>query len=171
MATLILFSGLPGCGKTTLARRLASHQRLSLVSKDRVQRVLRDSECVGAALLGYQLILDLADEQLALGVSVIVEAVFPRVGFRADANEIAARNGAWFRPVVCVCSDEYIWRARIGSRTQYVPGWTPVGWEEVERLRGEFETWDESALVLDTVQPVEANFERLLRYLDSFDSH
>src|SRR5688572_10856480 len=104
MATLVLFSGLPGCGKTTLARRLAEQRNLPLLSKDRVQRVLRDSECAGAALLSYQLILDLADEQLALRVSLIVDAVFPRAGFRDAANEIAVRNRALFRPVVCVCS-------------------------------------------------------------------
>ena len=56
-------------------------------------------------------------------------------------------------------------------RTQYVPGWTPVGWADVERLRGEYEAWDDSALVLDAVQPVEHNFARLLAYLIDFDSH
>ena len=40
--TLILFAGMPGSGKTTLARMVARQLKLPLFSKDRVQRVLRD---------------------------------------------------------------------------------------------------------------------------------
>ena len=40
--TLILFAGMPGSGKTTLARMVAQHLKFPIFSKDRVQRVLRD---------------------------------------------------------------------------------------------------------------------------------
>ena len=40
-AVLILLTGLPGCGKTTLARKLAAHLRVPLFAKDRIQSTLR----------------------------------------------------------------------------------------------------------------------------------
>ena len=164
--TLILFSGLPGCGKTTLARQVATALHAPLLAKDRVQRVLRDHVPGAAPVDGYRLLIDLADEQLGLGVSVVLDAVFPLAGFRDEAQAVAARHGARFRPVYCYCSDEAVWRERVEARIQYVPGWTPIGWEEVERLRGFYEPWDPAAaLLVDALDPPEANLARVLTYL------
>jgi predicted kinase len=163
---LILVSGLPGCGKTTLARRVAGTLRAPLFAKDRVQRVLRDHVPGAAPLDGYRLLLDLADEQLALGLSVVLDAVFPLDGFRAAAREIAAHHDAAFRPVYCFCSDEAVWRARMDARVQYVPGWDPVGWDEVERLRPLYQPWAPgAALFVDAVQSIDENLQHVLRYL------
>ena len=163
---LILFSGLPGCGKTTLARRVAGTLRAPLFAKDRVQRVLRDHVPGAAPLDGYRLLLDLADEQLALGLSVVLDAVFPLDGFRATAREIATQQSVAFRPVCCYCSDEAVWRARMDTRTQYVPGWDPVGWDEVERLRPLYQPWPpQTALFVDAVQSIDENLQRVVRYL------
>jgi predicted kinase len=164
--TLILFSGLPGCGKTTLARQVATALHAPLLAKDRVQRVLRDHVPGAAPVDGYRLLIDLADEQLSLGVSVVLDAVFPLAGFREEARAIAARHAAGFRAVYCYCSDEAVWRARTAARVQYVPGWPPVGWDEVERLRTFYEPWDPAAaLFVDALAPPEANLGRVLAYL------
>jgi predicted kinase len=165
--TLILFSGLPGCGKTTLARGLAEQRQIPLFAKDRVQRVLRDHVAEAGAADGYHLLLDLADEQLGLKLSVILDAVFPLPGFRQTAQEIAARHAVRFFPVCCFCSDEGVWRERMGERRQYVPGWTPLGWEEVERLRPIYQPWAPGeALFLDACEAPERNLARLVAALD-----
>jgi predicted kinase len=164
--TLVLFSGLPGCGKTTLARQVATTLHAPLLAKDRVQRVLRDHVPGAAPVDGYRLLLDLADEQLDLGLSVVLDAVFPLAGFRDEAQAVAARHAARFRPVYCYCSDEAVWRARVEARVQYVPGWTPVGWDGVERLRAFYEPWDPAAaLFVDALDPPADNLARVLAYL------
>jgi predicted kinase len=164
--TLVLFSGLPGCGKTTLARQVATALPAPLLAKDRVQRVLRDHVPGAAPVDGYRVLLDLTDEQLGLGVSVVLDAVFPLAEFRDEARAVAARHAARFHPIYCYCSDEAVWRARVAARVQYVPGWTPVGWEEVERLRGFYEPWDPAAaLFVDALDPPAANLARVLAYL------
>lgn len=161
--TLILFAGMPGSGKTTLARMVSRELRLPVFSKDRVQRVLRDhhlaAENTGD---GYYIILDMADEQLSLGVSVILDATFPLDHFRTVASEIAVRHNARFCAVYCHCSDDMVWQQRMEQRVQYVPGWRPVGWNDVLRMRAYYQPWGENALVVDSLQPPESNFDQVL---------
>jgi len=156
---LVLFSGLPGVGKTALARRVARHLHIPLFAKDRIQSALRVRGLADRKTPdGYHLMFDLADEQLSLGVSVVLDAVFPMEGFRSAARDIALRNNANFRPIYCYCSDQSVWRERMKGREQYVLNWTPVGWEAVERLQAMYEPWDpETTLFVDSLNNFEDN--------------
>ncbi|HLV37489.1 MAG TPA: ATP-binding protein [Spirillospora sp.] len=166
--TLILFAGMPGSGKTTLARLTARHLGLPVFSKDRVQRVLRDhhlaDENTGD---GYYIILDMADEQLGLGISTILDATFPLDHFRMVASETAVRHQARFCAFYCHCSDDAVWRRRMKERVQYVPGWKPVGWDDVLRMRQYYQPWNENAVVIDSLYPPEENFNIVLDAIQS----
>jgi predicted kinase len=166
--TLIIFAGMPGSGKTTLARMVAETLRIPVLAKDRVQRVLRDRDLTDSTSgEGYYVILDLADEQLSMGVSVILDATFPLDHFRVVASDIAARHNARFCAVYCHCSDEAVWRARMEDRVQYIPGWTPVGWEDVERMRDYYQPWRNNALAIDSLLSPEINFPPVLSYIQN----
>lgn len=165
---LILFSGLPGCGKTTLARMLVEELRCAYFAKDRIQRALNAYVEGAQPIDGYRVMLDLAGEHLMLGTTVVLDAVFPMEGFRDGARQLAHAAQTVFLPVYCYCSDEALWQQRMPNRVQYVPGWEPVGWDEVERLRDRFEEWQTSPLLcLDAVDSIDENYEKLRNYFTS----
>jgi predicted kinase len=90
---LIVVTGMPSSGKTTVAEGLARRLRLPLVAKDEIKESLYESLGVGdassSAVLGgaaYGLIFALARTMLGSGVSAIVEANF----FREQAGEFAS---------------------------------------------------------------------------------
>ena len=82
---LLVVTGMPSSGKTTVAQGLARRLRLPLIAKDEIKESLYDSlgagEVSSSAVLGgaaYALIFALARTMLDAGVSVIVEANFFR---------------------------------------------------------------------------------------------
>lgn len=164
---LILFSGLPGAGKTSLAQALAKRLKYPLFAKDRLQSQLRALGLTGrVGKEGYELILDLAEQQLALGVGAILDGVFPLEGYRKDAATIAETHGAEFRVIYCFCSDEQLWQERMQNRRQYVPHWSPVGWDEVLKIRAYFAPWDnDKALFLDAINDFEDNLQQALKWV------
>src|SRR5215213_8035627 len=88
-ASLYVFSGLPGTGKTVLSQRLARQVKAVHLRIDTLEQALRD--LCGAVVQGegYRLAYRIAADNLRLGVSVVADACNPIELTRAEWETLA----------------------------------------------------------------------------------
>lgn len=147
MGLLIVFGGLPGTGKTTLARELTRRLSASYVRIDTIEQVLKAAGLtVGAT--GYTIANALAAENLKLDRTVIADCVNPVLPSRQGWRETAQRYRARLFEVEIVCSDLAEHRRRVESRIADIEGLIQPTWQEV--MDRPYEPWDRDRLVLET---------------------
>ena len=76
---------------------------------------------------------------------------------RVEWQELAARYGAGFLVVECLCSDIDVHRFRIEGRDRDIPGWYELDWEQVHGGRTSYVPLSEPKLLLDAVDDLATN--------------
>jgi predicted kinase len=166
-ASLIVVSGLPGVGKTTVATRLAQQTRTPYVRVDLVEQAIVDWTSLSHPLgpVGYAVAHQLAGQQLRLGLDVVVECVNPIAATRDAWLSTADAAGGTLCEVELVCSDPDEHRRRVDTRTTDVPGLTKPRWSEVAAR--EYEPWTRDHLVMDTsALSIQQVVDRIIERLD-----
>ena len=169
---LIIFSGLPGTGKSSLAEAVGRHFGIPVFAKDWLEASLLQSELKPTSkekslgYAGYELLTVLAKRQLMLGQSVILDSVAATKTIRMEWRKLTKRYQAEWRVIECVCSDESIHRARLKVRKRGIPGWHELGWSEVERVKRYYIPWRQGHLTLDMANPFEENLSKAKAYCE-----
>jgi predicted kinase len=167
---VIVFSGLPGTGKSALAEVVGKDLGIPVFAKDWLEATLVRSglkpvtEDKSLGFAGYELLTILAKRQLMLGQSVILDSVAASQSIRRTWRQLSGHYGAGWRVIECVCSEESLHRSRLKDRQRNIPGWHELEWSEVERVKQYYVPWEGEHLVLDMIHSFEENLLTAKKY-------
>lgn len=146
---LIVLSGLPAVGKTTIARELAWTALAMHVRIDSIEQSLRNAGWEVKSE-GYRVGYAVAEDNLRLGHVVIADSVNPWPVTRSEWRLVAERAGVESMDVEVICSDVDEHRRRVESRAADLSGHRLPTWQEV--LARDYHAWDRERLVIDTAR-------------------
>lgn len=146
---LFIFSGLPGVGKSTVAREVAKRLKAVYVRADTIEQAMRD--CMPnyeVTREGYEIAYAVAAENLALGLRVVADSVNPFNITRDAWRNTAISQGKEFMDIEVICSDATEHRRRVEQRVSDIPGLKLPTWDETASRQ--YEPWTMERLVIDT---------------------
>ena len=164
---LIVFGGLPGVGKTGIAKELARQIGAVYLRADSIEQALRDSGTVADPMnyAGYRAAYAVAGENLRLGLCVIADCVNPLQLTREAWREVARQSGVRIVEVEVTCSDPRAHKLRVEGRSSDIPGLKLPTWQEV--LGRNYEPWDREHMVVDsavsTIEEIVADIRSRLK--------
>jgi predicted kinase len=157
---LAVFAGLPGVGKSTLARQVGAVLPATVLAVDTVDFTMQAYDVTEPrpGYAAYGVVAALAETQLRMGHHVIIDAVNPVKAARQLWSELAEHLDVPLRVVEVVSGDDAEHRRRVESRYAArahdgIPDWVRV----LER-QAEYEPYLGPRLVVDTFlaqEPVE----------------
>ena len=160
--SLVVVCGLPGVGKSTVARRVADRIGAEVLRTDVVRKELFDDPGYTAEETAavYDELLARAADRLADGRSVVLDATFKTRGRRREAREVAEGLDCGFRLVHVDCEEAVVER-RIAERD----GVSDADFQIHRQFREAFEpvemdhlAVDNSGSEADTRRQVDASF-------------
>lgn len=150
MTKLVVFGGLPGVGKSTIARELCSKINAQWIRVDTVEHCLIQSgfskDEVGT--LGYELAQAIARDNLLCGQSVVADSVNPVSESRKAWRKVATETGVKYIEIELFCSDEIQHQERIQNRKSDIKGFVLPTWDEV--LSCGYEPWQDAKMKIDS---------------------
>lgn len=162
---LIIFSGLPGTGKTTLSKQVAQQLKAFYLRIDTIEQALQEvteHDLIGPE--GYEISYAIARDNLRLGNRVIADSVNPISLTRQAWRQVAQDTNSKFVEIELICSDKSAHQQRIESRTSDIIGFKLPTWDDV--INRDYEPWAPSIKVVDTAKySIEQSVQLILNYI------
>jgi predicted kinase len=168
VSVLIVMSGLPGTGKSAIADALGRELGAPVLSVDPIEAAIWRCGIPASFATGvaaYEVAAVLAEHQLTMGLTTIVDSVSSVEVARDMWRQAARRAGAELRVIEVVCSDERVHRQRLAERRRTIEGYPEPSWDQVQQRRAEWEPWTGDRLVIDTMRTADDNLANALSFL------
>lgn len=152
---LIILGGLPGVGKTTIARVLAEITGAVHLRIDTIESAIKESsidcakECLDAGA-GYMVAYGIAKDNLRIGNIVIADSVNSVTITRESWRNVAILTDKEFIEVEIICSDSAEHRNRVENRKADIKHHILPTWQEVQDR--EYDEWQGNKIVIDTAK-------------------
>lgn len=168
---LIIICGLPGTGKSTLARELAGAWNAVHISSDSIRlRLLKErTYSEKEKQMVYERMLEEAGRLLRNGENAVLDATFYRQALRNKAREIAGAEKSDCIMIECVLAEEKIMERmekRKSGRDE-----SEATFEIYKKVKKEYEEIKEKHLVIDTEKPLAGQTREVIEYAARFGSY
>ena len=168
MARLVVFAGLPGVGKSTLAREVARRADFIWLRIDTMDQAIWSSGTAPEDLKDwtYRAAQALAVDNLLLGHDVLADCVNDWQEARTGWASAAARADADMVWIEVACDDPAEHRRRVETRVSDIPNMKLPDWAAVTARR--YDHWRGEAIRIDTSgRTVEASVIEVLSALSA----
>ncbi|MBD3397741.1 AAA family ATPase [Candidatus Micrarchaeota archaeon] len=164
---LVLVCGLPGAGKSTLAKALAEKLSAVYLSSDiiRMKMLSERTYSEHEKYKVYGRMVEEAGKLLSAGKAVVCDATFYKKKTRAEMRGAAEKAGAELHIILCQL-DEQTLEERMEQRGKEGAGASEADFSIYLKVKGLFEPIENEHLVLDTSVPVEEQVGTAAEYIE-----
>ena len=171
LKTLVVMRGYPGTGKSTIARAISTALHAPLIDRDILRQKAVDifGNLPHVGRFSYELMFALAEEQLSLGLSVVVDTPLTYRTTYEQAKELAQTFHAPMVVVHCQCPPE-VQKRRLEGRVGKVSQFQITSWKEWMQWKPRFEDFDDDGCIIDTSNPLDDSLAKVMRTIHELHS-
>jgi predicted kinase len=166
MPILFIITGLPGTGKSYLARKIAERLPAVIVQSDFVRKFISPKPTYSSeeSALVHQVARSLTERLLVTGCRVIYDATNLVEWHREKLYHVAEKTGVRLVIIQTVASEDVIrTRLRQRHRTRDPQDMSDADWDVVELLKPEQQPIQRPYIVVDASDDFESALEKILR--------
>lgn len=160
---LVVITGLPGSGKTTVADSLSKEINAIVLSTDKIRKNMFKNPVYNEndKRVVYNELFSRAREYLSSGKNVILDGTFYTKSLRDKAKEVGASVSEKVIFIYCE-TPEQILKERITKRKDK---FSDADFSVYLKIKEVFEDFEEEVIIVDTSKPIDSNIRDIIKLI------